>query len=376
MVAESPKNERKVKENTSTSLPKSFIMITAVGIFLHFLLAIYVLPSYQQCAQGTVYNDTKLHTITQLPNGDTHYNLLVITDLDNDSKIAKSKKPAWQSYIKKGSLVITKDKQSAHVNWFDDQDIAVKSDIGAGGRGMELSDLAVFNGHLLTVDDRTGLIYKIKDNKVFPWVFLNDGPGDALKGMKGEWMTVKDNKLYVGGLGKEWTTTEGVFVNHHPMYVKVVSPDGAVQHLNWTDNYIQLRAAVGITYPGYMIHESGQWSDTHKKFFFMPRRASKDTYSEATDEFKGTNYMLIASEDFSDIQFKEIGNAGTGSRGYSAFKFVPGTDDDIIVTLKSEEMNGNPVASYISVYRLSTHQILLDETLLTGTYKFEGIEFV
>jgi hypothetical protein len=34
-------------------------------------------------------------------------------------------------------------------------------------------------------------------------------------------MAVKDELLYVGGLGKEWTTTEGVFVNHYPMWIKV-----------------------------------------------------------------------------------------------------------------------------------------------------------
>ncbi|VDO51785.1 unnamed protein product [Onchocerca flexuosa] len=34
-------------------------------------------------------------------------------------------------------------------------------------------------------------------------------------------MTVKDGNLYVGGLGKEWTTTEGVFVNENPMWIKV-----------------------------------------------------------------------------------------------------------------------------------------------------------
>ncbi len=44
---------------------------------------------------------------------------------------------------------------------------------------------------------------------------------NLLIGFKGEWMTKKGNELYVGGLGKEWTTTEGVFVNHNPMWIKV-----------------------------------------------------------------------------------------------------------------------------------------------------------
>lgn len=84
-------------------------------------------------------------------------------------------------------------------------------------------------------------------------------------------MTVKGCHLYVGGLGKEWTTTEGVFVNHHPMYVKKISPTGEVEHVNWVKEYIALRTAAGVVDPGYMIHESGQWSEVHQKWFFLPR---------------------------------------------------------------------------------------------------------
>lgn len=67
---------------------------------------------------------------------------------------------------------------------------------------MELSDLVVFDGRLLTIDDRTGIVYELKDKKAIPWLLLNDGPGNVTKGIKGEWMTVRDDRLYVGGLGK------------------------------------------------------------------------------------------------------------------------------------------------------------------------------
>uniref|UniRef100_A0A1I7XFE3 Nudix hydrolase domain-containing protein n=1 Tax=Heterorhabditis bacteriophora TaxID=37862 RepID=A0A1I7XFE3_HETBA len=60
---------------------------------------------------------------------------------------------------------------------------------------MELSDLSIFDGRLLTVDDRTGIVYEIKDNKAIPWLLLNDGPGNVTKGLKAEWLTVK-NELY------------------------------------------------------------------------------------------------------------------------------------------------------------------------------------
>lgn len=240
---------------------------------------------------------------------------------------------------------------------------------------MELSDLVVFDGHLLSIDDRTGVIYRIRGTDALPWVFLNDGPGNATKGFKGEWMTVKDGELWVGGLGKEWTTTEGVFVNHNPMWVKKVTRDGCIQHVNWVDQYKKLRSAAAIEYPGYMIHESAQWSEIHRKWLFMPRRASKQMYSEAEDETRGTNYLLKASEDFSHVEVQEIGEL-RGPRGTSAFAFVPGTADDIIVALKSEEKDGIPVASYIYIFNMQSGEILLDEQPLQGKYKYEGIAFV
>lgn len=72
------------------------------------------------------------------------------------------------------------------------------------------------------------------------------------------------------------------------MWIKVVSPDGAVQHINWKREYKALRAAIGkcfnflasysvshhsgIEYPeGYVIHESAQYSALHRRWFFMPR---------------------------------------------------------------------------------------------------------
>lgn len=93
---------------------------------------------------------------------------------------------------------------------------------------MELSDLIVFNGKLLSFDDRTGIIYEIEQDKAYPWVLMTDGDGHLNKGFKAEWATVKDRQLYVGSMGKEWTTSAGEYENENPMHVKVVSPTGEV----------------------------------------------------------------------------------------------------------------------------------------------------
>ena len=52
----------------------------------------------------------------------------------------------------------------------------------------------------------------------------------SAKGFKSEWATVKDETLFVGSMGKEWTTAAGDFENYNPMYVKAVSTPGQVRY--------------------------------------------------------------------------------------------------------------------------------------------------
>lgn len=69
-------------------------------------------------------------------------------------------------------------------------------------------------------------------------------------GFKAEWLAVKDERLYVGGLGKEWTTITGEFVNNNPEWVKVVGFHGDVEHENWVPRYHALKKAADIKPPG------------------------------------------------------------------------------------------------------------------------------
>lgn len=71
---------------------------------------------------------------------------------------------------------------------------------------------------------------------------------------------MKDEHLYVGGLGKEWTTTTGEVVNKNPEWVKVVGHRGSVEHENWVSSYNALRAAAGIQPPGKWSLSSPQYS--------------------------------------------------------------------------------------------------------------------
>lgn len=107
------------------------------------------------------------------------YRIAMVTDLDTDSKSA-DKSSTWISYLKYGNLTISDNYSKVVINF--DKTVTLTSKRAEGGRGMELSELVVFNGKLYTVDDRTGIVYEIYKNKVIPWVILSDGNGREEKG--------------------------------------------------------------------------------------------------------------------------------------------------------------------------------------------------
>ncbi|XP_037332997.2 soluble calcium-activated nucleotidase 1 isoform X2 [Pungitius pungitius] len=315
------------------------------------------------------YNDTyPLSPPERTPHG-ARYRIGLIADLDKRSR--RNQTLAWFSYLRRGHLSVSPSGDKVAVEW-DAERVVLESSLSEKGRGMELSELVAFNGKLYSVDDRTGVVYHIDGDKIVPWVILADGDGSVAKGFKAEWMAVKDQHLYVGGLGKEWTTTEGVFVNNNPSWVKVVGFRGDVQHENWVPVYKSLKAAAGLEPPGYLIHESAAWSEALQRWFFLPRRASKERYEEAADERRGTNLALSCSADFRDILVSRVGPLNP-THGFSSFKFVPNTDDQVIVALKSEE-DGDKVATYITAFTLKG-RILMPETLI-GDVKYEGLEFI
>jgi len=57
------------------------------------------------------------------------------------------------------------------------------SHLSEDGRSMELSELITYDNHLLTIDDKTGLVYKIKGHELQPWVILVSGDGQGVKGI-------------------------------------------------------------------------------------------------------------------------------------------------------------------------------------------------
>lgn len=306
-------------------------------------------------------------------HGTITYKLLAIADLDTNSKLIKSD-TKYSSYLLRGSLTLSEDHKHAEIN-FDSNAKEIQSQYSYGDRGMELSELVVFNGKLFTCDDRTGIVYEVDLNKnqAIPWVILPDGDGLNGKGFKCEWMTVKDKQLYVGGLGKEWTTTRGVLVNDNPQWIKIVGQLGDVTHVNWTSTYNKIREKLGYSFPGYMIFESCCWDDLSERWYWLPRRASNQSYDEELDEKRATNLLISADERLNVISSLRVGNV-VPTRGYSSFKFVPNTNNQLIIALKSEEESGR-TRSFVNLFDIYGN-ILLDDILLSDHLKYEGIEFI
>ena len=76
---------------------------------------------------------------------------------------------------------------------------------------------------------------------------------------------------------------------------------------------------------------------------------------------------------YNAISKTKAGDFSQPSHGFSCLKFLPETQDSVIVALKSEEVQGK-VATYIMVFKRDG-TILYPETYI-GDHKYEGIEFV
>ncbi|KAK6753936.1 hypothetical protein RB195_013119 [Necator americanus] len=301
------------------------------------------------------------------------FDFLIVTDNDEDATAPKSQ---WRAITRKGVLKLSKDNSTAHVEWDSkSSDQELMSGFSYKGRGMELSDLTEYRGRILAPDDKTGIIFEIKKNQALPWVILNSGPGNTTSGMKTEWLTTKGSHLYAGGHGVEYRDENGEIFSEDQMWVKVIFNRGEVRNLNWKDFYIKIREAAGIRSPGYLTHEAVQWSEIQRKWFFLPRKASNTVYNSKADETKGTNLLIIAEPDFSSIKVVKVGLLEHPERGFSAFAFIPGTNDELIAALKSKEVKGEAAASFITVFN-TRGEILMKDQALEKDYKFEGIYFL
>ncbi|KAG5185700.1 apyrase family protein [Tribonema minus] len=346
-----------------------------VAIVMTIVLLVFALPTITLYGRASNNMQPSLISPAEVTGHPSDYRLLVIADLDTQSRVGTDGK-VYHSILQEGTLHRSADTGRYSVQWGGAHKL--KSGHNEAGRGMELSELVEYNGRLYTFDDRTGIVFEVikessGDYHVAPKHVLGEGDGSVDKGMKIEWATVKDGELVCGSFGKEYTNAAGAVISTNNNWVVLVDAEGRQRRYDWTQHYQTMREATGTTFPGYMIHEAGNWAPALRRWVFLPRRISPDPYDDAEDERKGSNKMLILDEALSKVEVREVGTI-MPERGFSSFKFLPGTRDTVIVALKSEERSAdNSQNTYITVFDLEG-RVLLEETEMPGLAKFEGLE--
>lgn len=341
------------------------------------------------------------------------FKLAMIADQDEASKMdlgEQSEQQLWMSMLAFGTLKFTGGGYSLSMG----DEATLKTTRGdKSGRGAEYSALEVFDGKMLTMDDRTGnvdviakspegsdeqyVIEPLVDSSGQP-VVMYLGDGAKAKGLKSEWTTQKDGKLIVGSTGKPRTDDDSVVVHHGEMWLKTINPETyTVTNLESVAAFNGLCAAaqvggapaVGGKSVGFMIHESGRWSDVHGRWFFAPRKLSRETYELDNEAYKCVNLMIAAPPGdlppggpAPDVE----GPFGASclvqpylgllpTRGCSDFMFVPGTQDCHLLMIRTEESADGVINSFASVIDLQG-VVLMGEQKLNEDRKFEGCTWV
>lgn len=129
---------------------------------------------------------------------------------------------------------------------------------------------------------------------------------------------------------------------------------------------------LGISWPGYMIHESAVWSPVHERWYFLPRRCSNERYNESLDEKRGCSVLISTDEDLYDVQQVPL-YTESAAKGFSSFKFVPTSSDHVIVALRTVELNGK-TGTYITAFTVKG-ELLMEDSYVSDD-KYEGLEFI
>mmetsp|Transcript_9110 Transcript_9110/g.12648 ORF Transcript_9110/g.12648 Transcript_9110/m.12648 type:complete len:441 (-) Transcript_9110:172-1494(-) len=320
---------------------------------------------------------------------DNTFRFAAVTDLDQLSKVTDSNKLLFKSVLLPGKL--SRDPSTRKYSIEFEPTRMLYSKHNEAGRGMELSELTMYQDRLLTFDDRTGTVFEVlskdegKDSYVVPRFVITEGEGDTDKGMKWEWATVKDNELYMGSMGKEYTRPDGSVENTNNLWIAVLNNHGEFRREDWTEKFNFVRAKLGAASPGYIINEAILWSDSLKRWVFLPRRVSSEMYDENKDERKGSNKVVLVNDSFTeatvvDIKMKEIDPL----HGFSTLAFIPGTKDTEALAIRTVEedcVGGEEDVckqrSYFIVFNVLTGEVLMDELIVPDhDIKFEGVEFV
>jgi soluble calcium-activated nucleotidase 1 len=302
------------------------------------------------------------------------YEIAIIADMDLESRLSNDSIGSFKSSLILGELVRVPGSRNYTVDWQKPKQLL--GEYNEGGRGLELSELIHFDGKLLTCDDRTGIIYEVNIGKLelFPRFIVPTGNGNKTKGFKCEWMAVKDQELYVGSTGKEWTNKQGKLISYDTQWIKIIDRHGEQRAIDWREQYNALPDKIGIRghADGYIVHEAVNWNPYSNEWAFLPRRVSHEPYDADTESNKGSNHLFTANDDFSNVNFALVGDKHI-EQGFSSFKFLPHRPNEVIA-LKTVEL-ADRIETYVTVIDIVANEYLMKETRIESN-KYEGIEFI
>jgi hypothetical protein len=156
-------------------------------------------------------------------------------------------------------------------------------------------------------------------------------------------------------------------------YIKKITKNGRVIHVDWTETYEGVATSLGVNQKkGFVVHEAVAWSDIHQKWLFAPRRLSKAKYDKATYSKTGTNSAVWADDQRKEFEPTTFGEQNE-TTGFTDIKFIPGTEDKLVLALKSG-LDGDKLFSSLSVYDWEGKEIMKDVVVAEGVYA--GVEFL
>jgi len=302
------------------------------------------------------------------------YEFGMVTDLDKTSKV-EDEPNTWKAYLKRG--VIEKlANGNFTVSW--GKKTVLKTHTATKGRSMELSELIRFNRNFFAMCDMTGIIWKVMPDsgKVFQRYAIADGDGDEPKPFKIEWATVKDNLLWVGSVGKELSGSI-----RPAEWVKTIHPSGEIHNIDWGAVYQTLRTATNTSFPGYLWHEAVHFDHRNRQWVILPRKESYTEYDEEENQYRGSNLLILASEDFSDITVRRVGDGHHDPKyGFTTLKKLPGTNSTYAALKVAEFVNETHDIQHttFTVFDANTGQIMLEPEPFAHVenVKYEGMEFL
>eukprot|EP00824_Muranothrix_gubernata_P009456 TRINITY_DN22059_c0_g1_i1.p1 TRINITY_DN22059_c0_g1~~TRINITY_DN22059_c0_g1_i1.p1 ORF type:complete len:307 (-),score=40.80 TRINITY_DN22059_c0_g1_i1:288-1187(-) len=205
--------------------------------------------------------------------------------------------------LKNGVLSHNETGGDYSVTWTDTTEL--RCAYATDKRRTHLTEAIVYRGRFLTFDDTTGIVFEVVRGDLVPRHVLSAGTGLSIDRFAVVWAAVKEGMLHMGGHGRE-SEVDGK-TDNTPLFIKTLSEEGTLTHVDWSEAYNALRDATETTSSGYVTHSGCQWSSLSGQWFFLPRRVSKAPYDPETDHEQGGTILISSNEDFLDIRVDRVG---------------------------------------------------------------------